>query len=293
MATADDGELLARSNVVMDGYWNQPEATATAIVDGWFHTGDGGDVDDEHVRDDLRPLKDVIISGGENVRRSRSRTSCSSTRPSPRSRSSACLDEKWGELVTALVVLPPGSDVSAAELVAFCGRLAGYKCPTRWSLRPELARTATGELQKFSSASRTGPVRSARSLSMRRSATRSSTRHSWAQPRSTMDRPPPTSRTAVIAGRYRSSTAARGGWVPVALEPSLQPDEDQAGSRQHAGHAEAVEADEHDAEPRPVEGDGAEQHDQREGVEPDRRATPMTTSHPRRMGSWACRWSSP
>ena len=59
-------------------------------------------------------------------------------------------DEKWGELVTALVVVAPGSEVSSDELIAFCReRLAGYKCPKRIELRDELARTATGKLQKF------------------------------------------------------------------------------------------------------------------------------------------------
>ncbi len=67
IAIDDEGEVLARSNVVMDGYWNQPEATAAAIVDGWFHTGDGGDVDDESYLMISDRKKDVIISGGENV----------------------------------------------------------------------------------------------------------------------------------------------------------------------------------------------------------------------------------
>ena len=63
----DQGEVLARSNVVLEGYWDQPEATADAIVDGWFHTGDGGTVDDEGYLSISDRKKDVIISGGENV----------------------------------------------------------------------------------------------------------------------------------------------------------------------------------------------------------------------------------
>ena len=62
-----EGEVLARSNVVMEGYWNQPEETAKAIVDGWFHTGDGGAIDDECYLMISDRKKDVIISGGENV----------------------------------------------------------------------------------------------------------------------------------------------------------------------------------------------------------------------------------
>src|SRR5688572_23842253 len=63
----DEGEVLARSNHVFKGYWAQPEATADAIVDGWFHTGDGGSLDDEHHLTISDRKKDVIISGGENV----------------------------------------------------------------------------------------------------------------------------------------------------------------------------------------------------------------------------------
>ena len=61
------GEVLARSNVVMDGYWDQPEATAGAIVDGWFRTGDGGTIDEDNYVTISDRKKDVIISGGENV----------------------------------------------------------------------------------------------------------------------------------------------------------------------------------------------------------------------------------
>ena len=62
-----EGEVLARSNVVMEGYWNQPEETAKAIVDGWFHTGDGGTIDADSYLTISDRKKDVIISGGENV----------------------------------------------------------------------------------------------------------------------------------------------------------------------------------------------------------------------------------
>ena len=67
MRVDDEGEVLARSNVVMEGYWEQPEATAAAIVDGWFHTGDGGYIDDDRYVTISDRKKDVIISGGENV----------------------------------------------------------------------------------------------------------------------------------------------------------------------------------------------------------------------------------
>ena len=150
IAIDDEGEVLARSNVVMDGYWNQPEATAAAIVDGWFHTGDGGDVDGESYLMISDRKKDVIISGGENVSSIEVEDVLFQHPAVAEVAVIGVPDEKWGELVTALVVVAPGSEVSPDELIAFCReRLAGFKCPKRIELRDELARTATGKLQKF------------------------------------------------------------------------------------------------------------------------------------------------
>ena len=73
MAVDASGEVLARGNMVMEGYWDQPEATATAIVDGLFHTGDGGSIDDTNYVTIVDRKKDVIISGGENVQLDRGR----------------------------------------------------------------------------------------------------------------------------------------------------------------------------------------------------------------------------
>jgi long-subunit acyl-CoA synthetase (AMP-forming) len=92
---SDQGEVLARGNVIMAGYWNQPDSTADAIrddVDGreWFHTGDGGFIDDDHYVTISDRKKDVIISGGENVSSIEVEDACSATPRSPRSRSSAC-----------------------------------------------------------------------------------------------------------------------------------------------------------------------------------------------------------
>ena len=71
---------------MLEGYWEQPEATAEAIVDGWFHTGDGGTIDDEGYLTISDRKKDVIISGGENVSSIEVEDACSRTPPSPRSR---------------------------------------------------------------------------------------------------------------------------------------------------------------------------------------------------------------
>jgi fatty-acyl-CoA synthase len=150
IAVDDEGEVLARSNVVMEGYWHQPEATAAAIVDGWFHTGDGGAVDDESYLMISDRKKDVIISGGENVSSIEVEDVLFQHPAVAEVAVIGVPDEKWGELVTALVVVKPGSEVTPDDLTAFCReRMAGFKCPKRIELRDELARTATGKLQKF------------------------------------------------------------------------------------------------------------------------------------------------
>jgi len=146
----DEGEVLARSNHVMDGYWEQPAETGAAIVDGWFRTGDGGTIDDESYLTISDRKKDVIISGGENV----SSIEVEDCLFSHAAVAEVCVigvpDEKWGETVKALVVLAPGAIATEDELIEHArGRLAHYKCPTSVELRDELTRTATGKLQKF------------------------------------------------------------------------------------------------------------------------------------------------
>ena len=145
----DEGEVLARGNEVFEGYWNQPEETAKAIVDGWFHTGDGGFLDEAFVVIADRK-KDVIISGGENVS-SIEVEDCLFQHPAV---AEACVigvpDDKWGETVKALVVLREGQSATEADLIEHCrSTLAHFKCPTSVEFRTELARTATGKLQKF------------------------------------------------------------------------------------------------------------------------------------------------
>jgi len=143
-----DGEVLTASNHNLDGYWDNPEATAEAQAGNWFHTGDGGHIDDEGYLVISDRKKDVIISGGENVSSIEVEDALMSH---PAVREVAVIgipDEKWGELVTGLVVRD--GDITADELIAYTKtRLAGYKCPKRIDFVDELARTATGKLQKF------------------------------------------------------------------------------------------------------------------------------------------------
>ncbi len=144
------GEILARGNVIMNGYWNQPDETAKAIVDGWFHTGDGGTIGDNHVVSISDRKKDVIISGGENVSSIEVEDAIFAHNEVAEVAVIGVPDEKWGELVLALVVKTPGSSLTEDELIAYTRtKLAGYKCPKRIEFREALARTATGKLQKF------------------------------------------------------------------------------------------------------------------------------------------------
>ncbi len=150
MRVDENGEVLARSNVVMEGYWAQPEATDAAITDGWFHTGDGGVVDDDNYVVISDRKKDVIISGGENVSSIEVEDAIFQHPDVTEVAVIGIPDEKWGELVTALVVTTPGSELTSADVIAWTKqKLAGYKCPKRVEFRTELARTATGKLQKF------------------------------------------------------------------------------------------------------------------------------------------------
>ena len=158
---SDQGEVLARSNVVMGGYWEQPEATAAAVhpdraTDGsesgpdYFHTGDGGFLDDEHYVTISDRKKDVIISGGENVSSIEVEDAVFSHPEVAEVAVIGVPDERWGELVMALVVTTPGSALTADELIAYTKtKLASYKCPKKIEFRDALARTATGKLQKF------------------------------------------------------------------------------------------------------------------------------------------------
>jgi fatty-acyl-CoA synthase len=149
LAVSDDGEILARSNHVFAGYWQQPDETDRAIRDGWFHTGDGGYLDHAHLVVSDRK-KDVIITGGENVSSIEVEDVLCQHPAVAEAAVIGAPHPRWGETVVALVVLRSGADAAPDELSEFCRqRLAHYKCPTSISVRSELPRTATGKLQKF------------------------------------------------------------------------------------------------------------------------------------------------
>ncbi len=144
------GEVLARGNTVMQGYWEQPTETNKAIVDGWFHTGDGGYLAENHYLTIADRKKDVIVSGGENVSSIEVEDAIFSHPDVAEVAVIGIPDEKWGEKVLALVVKTPGSSLTEDAVIAHVRtKLAAYKCPKVVEFRTELARTATGKLQKF------------------------------------------------------------------------------------------------------------------------------------------------
>ena len=150
MTTAPDGEVLARGNVILKSYWDNPDASADALADDWFHTGDGGFIDDENYVNLQDRKKDVIISGGENVSSIEVEDCIFSHEAVAEVAVIGVPDEKWGETVKALVVLTPGASAGEHDIIDHCReKIAHYKCPTSVEFRDELARTATGKLQKF------------------------------------------------------------------------------------------------------------------------------------------------
>ena len=150
LRVADDGEVLARSNVVLKRYWNKPDETAEALKEGWFHTGDGGEIGDDGYLSISDRRKDVIITGGENVSSIEVEDALFSHPAVAEVAVIGVPDEKWGETIKALVVLAPDQQADEGELIEYCkSRLARYKAPTSVEFRDELARTATGKLQKF------------------------------------------------------------------------------------------------------------------------------------------------
>jgi acyl-CoA synthetase (AMP-forming)/AMP-acid ligase II len=136
--------------VVLEGYWQQPEESAAALADGWFHTGDGGTLGDDGYLTISDRKKDVIITGGENVSSIEVEDTLFSHPAVAEVAVIGVPDDKWGETIKALVVLAPDAKATEAELIAWCkDRLARFKAPTSVEFRTELARTATGKLQKF------------------------------------------------------------------------------------------------------------------------------------------------
>ena len=144
------GEIVARGNNVMEGYYKQPEETANAMRGGWFHTGDLAVVHPDGYIEVVDRLKDVIISGGENIS---SVEVESMLYEHPAVLEAAVVgvpDSRWGEVPKALVVLRPRHHADERELIAFCrDRMAHFKAPKSVEFLDTLPKTATGKIQKF------------------------------------------------------------------------------------------------------------------------------------------------
>ncbi len=150
LQVSESGEVLAQGNTVLAGYWENPDASAEALEGGWFRTGDGGSIDDGGYLTISDRKKDVIITGGENVSSIEVEDVVFSHPAVAEVAVIGIPDDKWGELVTAIVVVAEGEQVTEADIIAHCkARIAGYKAPKRVEFRDQLARTATGKVQKF------------------------------------------------------------------------------------------------------------------------------------------------
>ncbi|MET9643585.1 AMP-binding protein [Streptomyces syringium] len=149
LRTGERGEVLARSNMVLDSYWRDEQADTAAVADGWFRTGDVGSFDDEGHLVLSDRVKDVIVTGGESVS-SVEVEDCLLGHPAVAEVAVIGVpDERWGETVKALVV--PAADVRATEeeIISYCKqRLARYKAPTSVDFRETLPRTSNGKVQK-------------------------------------------------------------------------------------------------------------------------------------------------
>ncbi|HZN12689.1 MAG TPA: long-chain-fatty-acid--CoA ligase [Acidimicrobiales bacterium] len=144
------GELWSRSVQNMKGYWNKPEANAAAFTDdGWFKTGDAGYLDEEGFVFLTDRVKDMIVSGGENVYPAEIENVLSLHPAIADVAVIGVPDDRWGETVKAVVVLADGSEATAQEIISYSReRLAGFKCPTSVDFTDVLPRNPSGKLLK-------------------------------------------------------------------------------------------------------------------------------------------------
>ena len=145
----EHGEIWVRSPTLTNGYWNMPEQTHAAIIDGWYATGDGGYLDANGYLFLTDRIKDMIISGGENVYPIEVEQALRSHAAVLDAAVVGEADIQWGERIVAFVQLRPAAQVSAEALQTFVRQhIAGFKCPKTIRFVSELPRTASGKVQR-------------------------------------------------------------------------------------------------------------------------------------------------
>jgi len=147
-AVGSVGEIWARCSTLMTGYWRRPRDTAEALTpDGWFRTGDAGHLDENGYLFIDDRVKDMIISGGENIYPAEVENAVAAHPGVWEVTVIGLPDERWGEAVTAMVVPRPGHQLTEAEIITFArARLANYKCPKRVCFLSGLPHNATGKV---------------------------------------------------------------------------------------------------------------------------------------------------
>lgn len=143
------GEIAVRGPGVMLGYWNKPDLTANAVRDGWMHTGDGAYMDDDGFVYIVDRMKDMIITGGENVYSAEVENALAQHPAVGTCAVIGIPNDQWGESVHAVVVLKPGASATEEQLTAHCRTLiAGYKCPRSIEIRDALPVSGAGKILK-------------------------------------------------------------------------------------------------------------------------------------------------
>lgn len=143
------GEILIRGPQLMRGYWNLPDATSSTLEGGWMHTGDAGRLDEDGYLYISDRIKDMVVSGGENIYPREVEEVLLSLDGVADAAVIGVPDDRWGEAVKAVVVLAAGAELDEDTVIAYCQtRLAGFKCPRSVDVVPELPRNATGKVLK-------------------------------------------------------------------------------------------------------------------------------------------------
>ena len=149
LSTGSRGEILCRGSVVFAGYWNNEEATAAAFRDGWFATGDIGYFDEDGFLYVVDRLKDLIVSGGENIYPAEVEQILIGLEAVAEVAIVGQSDEKWGEVPVAFVVLKPGNNLDSHDIFNHCKmQLATFKCPKRTIFIEALPRNGVGKVLK-------------------------------------------------------------------------------------------------------------------------------------------------